>query len=399
MGRNYQVISADGHLETPPAPWLKHVPDRYKDRAPRLVELEDGGQGWLVEGMGVVANGVNLTGDRPMQFSNVSYWNADGTSIPGTGGPEQRLAEQDRDGTDAEVLYPPVFSFKFFENIKDRRVYIAMIRAYNDFLAEFCSVAPDRLLGTGMIPSTGIDDAIAELEYCSRLGLRAVCPSRFPNGRGTCLSAEDDRFWGRALELGMALAPHGGIGDRLAGIGVSSEVVASVMVGAPPRANAIAHSVQYGPLWGIIQLISAGTFDRFPDMRIYFAETEAGWLPFQLFAMDEAWRRRKHLYESHPNPLQMKPSEYVRRHVLFGMVTDVVAMTVRDYLPVDNLMWGTDFPHSAGTFPDSRGWLDRIFRDAPAEVRRKITLETPAKFFGLDLDADLTETPALAHAV
>src|SRR5882672_4899606 len=105
MGRKYRIISADGHLETPPDRWVRHVPDRYKERAPRLVKLEDGGQGWLVEGMPMMANGVNLTGDRPMQYSNESYWDEDGTPRPGTGSPEQRLAEQDRDGIDAEVLY------------------------------------------------------------------------------------------------------------------------------------------------------------------------------------------------------------------------------------------------------------------------------------------------------
>ena len=56
-------------------------------------------------------------------------------------------------------------------------------------------------------------------------------------------------------------------------------------------------------------------------------------------------------------------------------------------------MWGTDFPHSVGSFPHSQEFLDKTF-DGKDDLRRKITLENPAKYFGLDLDADITETPA-----
>jgi predicted TIM-barrel fold metal-dependent hydrolase len=395
MGRKYQVISGDGHLETPPDRWVQHMPEKYRDRAPRLVKLEDGGEGWLVEGMPLTANGVNLTGGRPIKYSNESYWEADGTPSPGSGTPAQRLTEQDKDGLDAEVLYPPVFASRFIEAISDRRVYLAMIRAYNEFLAEYCSVAPDRLIGNGIIPTSGIEDALAELKRCKELGLLSMSPIQFPSGGGEIKPKEDDRFWELALELDMPISPHVSIGDRSMP-STGKRAVSATANGAPPQANAMAHSVTQGGMWSIVQLISSGTFDRFPDLRFYFAETNAGWLPWSIFAVDEAWRRREHLYPDHG--VTMKPSEYIRKHIYFGFVCDPLATKFRDHLPAEHLLWGSDFPHSAGSYPDSKDWIARMFSDVPADLRRKLLLENAVSFFHLDIDADITPTPAMATA-
>src|SRR5438094_39627 len=109
--RTYRVISADGHLETPPDGWVKYVPAAYKERAPRMVKLPEGGEGWIVEGQPLLHNGQNIAaGKRPVKLHNDSYWNPDGTPAPGAGPAEQRLREQDQDGIDAEVLFPPIFA-------------------------------------------------------------------------------------------------------------------------------------------------------------------------------------------------------------------------------------------------------------------------------------------------
>src|SRR2546426_5505414 len=89
-----------------------------------------------------------------------------------------------------------------------------MIQAWNTFLAQdYCSVAPDRLIGVGVIPITGIDDAVAELKRCKQIGLKAVTFYQFPNGGGFS-QPEDDRFWSTAQEIGIGLAPHVHFGER-----------------------------------------------------------------------------------------------------------------------------------------------------------------------------------------
>src|SRR5689334_14489672 len=79
MTRRYQVISADGHVETPPDPWIKHVPAKWKDRALRLVSLEGGGEGWVIENQPLLKNGQNITGRKPVSFDAASYYREDGT--------------------------------------------------------------------------------------------------------------------------------------------------------------------------------------------------------------------------------------------------------------------------------------------------------------------------------
>ena len=136
------------------------------------------------------------------------------TPVPGTGDARQRLSEQDRDGIDAEVLYPPVFISRFIENIEDGEAYVAMVRAFNDFLAEdYCAVAPDRLIGNAVIPASGVEDAIAELKRARAIGLRSICLGSFPNGSGSP-APEDDLFWHEAIELGMPITAHSAMGDR-----------------------------------------------------------------------------------------------------------------------------------------------------------------------------------------
>ena len=94
--------------------------------------------------------------------------------------------------------------------------------------------------------------------------------------------------------------------------------------------------------------------------------------------------------------LAMKPSEYARRNFRFGIVRDPLALAMREFLPAEDLMWGSDFPHSVTSYPRTREWLDIIFEDVPAELRRKILLDNPVEFFGLDPTAPLTETPHAA---
>ena len=385
MTKRYQVISCDGHLEVPPDGWMRHVPEEHRDRAPRLVPLRTGGEGWIVEGVPMIHNGQNVAAGRPLKVLGGSYWDADGTPVPGTGGPEQRLREQDQDGIDAELLYPPVFISRFIENISDRAAYLAMVRAYNDFLAEdYCSVAPDRLIGNAVIPALGLDEALSELKRVKDLGLRSACLGQFPNGSPQP-AAEDDRFWEAAIELGMPLTAHATLGDRMNPLLIQSAT------GTFDMGTAMLSRTIPPPVLLITQLVLSGVFDRIPDLRIYLAETNASWMPAVFYMMDDSYNLFRHWYGV---DLKMTPSEYAARHLFFGIVRDPLALQMRDLLPVDQLMWGTDFPHSVSSFPKSREWLDRIFEGVPDELRRRILVGNPCEFFRLDPDAELTATPA-----
>ena len=113
-------------------------------------------------------------------------------------------------------------------------------------------------------------------------------------------------------------------------------------------------------------------------------------MPGLLYMIDDSYTIFRHWYGVE---LAMRPSEYVWKHFYFGIVRDPLAMRIRDLLDVDHLMWGSDFPHSVSSFPESRRWLDDIFRGCPEGVRRKVLVENPCRYFGLDPEAKLPDTP------
>ena len=131
--RFYKVISGDGHVETPPETWVKYVPERWARPSAAADTSPRRRRGWVVEGQPLLHNGQNIIAGKPIRFRGMSYYNEDGSAATGAGSAEQRLREQDQDGVDAEVLFPPVFASLFLEGIADPEVYLSMIQAYNTF--------------------------------------------------------------------------------------------------------------------------------------------------------------------------------------------------------------------------------------------------------------------------
>jgi predicted TIM-barrel fold metal-dependent hydrolase len=106
--------------------------------------------------------------------------------------------------------------------------------------------------------------------------------------------------------------------------------------------------------------------------------------------MDEFYMR---YYKFHGISLQKMPTQIVRDHCMFSFISDRMAMKYRYDIGLDNLMWGSDFPHSVGTFPDTKEILRELFEDVPEDEKRQVLVENPCDFFGLDPERELTPTP------
>ena len=214
--RDYKLISADSHINEPPNLYLDRVPAKYRDRAPRIERLPQG-DAWIVEGAADPINfGMNAVAGLP--YEKVSAWVRWEDLRKGGYDPAVRLTEQDADQVDAEIMYPtPRPTWAIAYNRSDPEFQIALIRAYNDWLAEYCSYAPDRLIGIAQIPTVGIEAAIAELERAAQLpGLRGVVLNAYPNG-GYEITEEDDRFWARCQELAWPVSLHVGFATEAPG--------------------------------------------------------------------------------------------------------------------------------------------------------------------------------------
>jgi predicted TIM-barrel fold metal-dependent hydrolase len=382
--RKYRVISGDGHLETP-LDFTTRVPVKFKDMVPRLEMRPNNVQVWVMDqwerpNIGNLQCGMRY--NEYLQNTGQTYFNGDGSPRPGTGDAKQRLREQDQDGIDAEVLYPPIFGPALIRNMikKDREAYLAIVQAYNNFLLrEYCAVAPDRLIGCVLVPESGVEDAVAEMGRCAKLGARASCLAMWPNGGVDPIPDVDARYWAAVLDLDLKQTPHSNFGGppQFEGHGTREMAVCGIGQGAPCAAT-IGRLILY-------------VFDRFPTLKFYFAETQAAWLAHTLHnRLDECYLRWSHFYDLR---LKKLPSEYWRDHCKFGFVMDRTVMKMRELIGTDLLMWGSDFPHLMSTFPDSREIIDDLFEDVPPMERQRVLLDNVCEFFDLDPNAEITPTP------
>jgi predicted TIM-barrel fold metal-dependent hydrolase len=138
-------------------------------------------------------------------------------------------------------------------------------------------------------------------------------------------------------------------------------------------------------------MILTGLFDRIPELQLYFAESNASWIPSALFMVDDSYGVFKDWYGV---DLAMKPSEYAWKHCHFGIVRDPIALRMKDLLDLDHLMWGSDFPHSVARSPRAARGSRRSSRRAPTRSAAQVLVENPCRYFGLDPDADLTPPTA-----
>ena len=389
MARDYRLISSDSHLEVRPELWLHRVPEKYRDRAPRTVYLPDGGEAILIEGL--APQELEFLDHRAGRA--VDQWRPFGLTredMAGTGPPEQRLREMDMDGLDAEVLFPSQTAGPgIWRNIEHDDAYKAVVRAYNDWLAEeYCSVAPDRLIGLGTIPITNVEDAIAEMEHCVRLGHKGIVLADWPSGK-PYPTPEDDRFWAAAVALGIPLTVHVAFGgfERAPGQPTFKYPKEDPEILGRIRRGLVDWVGSFGgpPALSLAQLALSGALDRFPTLNIFFAETRLGWVPFWLERADVWYQRHLPWAQRYLGfePMQRLPSEYIREHISFSVFYERVAIELRHHVGVNRIMFATDFPHVECEWPNSKAVIDKIYADVPQDERHKIWAGNAVEFFKL----------------
>jgi predicted TIM-barrel fold metal-dependent hydrolase len=379
--RAYRYVSVDSHLEVSPDQWRDYVAPEFRGWVPQVVQLPGGGDAWKLPGEGpLVPLGLNFSAGRGwpnLRPSGVSY--AEG--LVGAGDGRQRLAEMDRDGIDAEILFPAVAGQRALKGRITPEAYVALARGYNDWLSrEYCAADYDRLLGAALLPVTHVRDAVAELRRVAGLpGIRTVVLHDWPNGSGAP-SHEDDLFWRAAVELRFPISAHVSFGE-----GAEGEKKRAAGAGnlnfAPPAA--LLTRVGGDTAYTCTQLILHGVFDRFPALRIAIAECGAGWVPCYAEQADTNYKRHRYWAKLDlPHP----PSWYVRRHFLFGIQDDFFAIKCRHDIGVENIAWSTDFPHVATDWPESLALIEALFRDVPADERHQMVCGNAVRFYGLDAE-------------
>ena len=383
MARQYKVFSGDGHIDLNPDVWRNRVAAKWRDRAPKRVKMPNGSDAVVVDGG--KPNTIGVTRSVRVAHKDLAKQVPTFENSAGTGSPEQRLREQDQDGIEAEILFSQI-SF-VLRQAKDDGLYLELVRAYNEFLAEeYMAVAPDRLICMGTIPITGVEDAVRELEHCAKLGLRGVKLDRFPSGRGYP-TAEDDKFWAAAVDLKMPLTNHNdgkmGSGRGEPAFKYDKEPGEDVHQREPMN---YFFRFTNDAMTASIQMAFAGVWDRFPALEMYWAETMIGWFEYGLWQVDDHYRR--YMPMIHENwglrYLERKPSEYLKERTYWGFLHDPVGIRRRDCIGYDKLMWGTDFAHAASEWPNSIKLMEQDFADVPENEKRAMLVDNCVKYFHLN---------------
>ena len=138
-----------------------------------------------------------------------------------------------------------------------------------------------------------------------------------------------------------------------------------------------------------VQMTMAGVFDRFPDLRICWSETQAGWIAHAMAQMDHNFESNSYLAEKQYGlqPPAKRFSEYMVDNAVWVFLNDPIGVKMRHEVGVDNLLWGSDFPHSATDWPYSREANDKIFADVPEDERYRMLAGNAVDFFRLDVPA------------
>src|ERR1700678_2804091 len=189
----YKLVSADGHLNEPRDVWTSRVAQKDKDRVPRVDRLPDG-DGWVFPGYDTTLpfSWGATAGRHP---EDMGQWCTYDDINPGSYDPVARVKEMQEDGVDAELIFGSNNPRTFVAGHEDADLHHEMIRAYNDFMSEFCSTAPDRLGGTARLPNRGVQGCLKEIERISRMpGFVAFLMQRYPSGEPS-ITAEDDGVW------------------------------------------------------------------------------------------------------------------------------------------------------------------------------------------------------------
>lgn len=372
---DFKLFSADDHMDLRYLPedlWAKRVPAAYRERAPQLAEIGEGKR-WVVDGR-VFAQFKR----RDTRFTNhfgkddVVVEQEEGRWRPST--LELRLADMDRDRVEAHVLYGGLTAG--FQT-EDPGLNAVCLRAYNEWIAEFCQANPKRLIGLGILPVHDAKAAVEELYYCAKLGLRGV---QFPPFDSYKRPWDEvwEPLWAASSKTGVPICFHIGGGtwstrsaaapDQPAGRGAGATYVATI----PNQMDEV-----------LCALILSGALMRHPNFHPVLAETSFGWIPYLLERMDRKYQER-HIKARRDDAadLELPPSEYFKRQMSVTFTEDPIGIRLLEYLGPHTLMWGSDYPHPDSSWPNSHPTVDKMFAEVDLGVAKMILRENAIKLFG-----------------
>jgi predicted TIM-barrel fold metal-dependent hydrolase len=366
------IIDADGHVFEPFAIWQERLPKRYREQAFRRSVDPSGRE--TVYFFGVPAD----IGYSVGSLCTPGAASADGRldldiehdTHPGASDPLARLALMDRQGVAASVLYPTMGLG--IEDLPGPEFRLALARAYNSWIAEFCAVDPIRLRFAAVIPLADVDGALAELERSLAEGASAVMLGPLPtDGKVDLGDRSRDPLWSALVSAGIPAVVHAANPDSPS-LGLSRfwKSRSQWQMGVPFLLQL-----------AVLHVIDGHVLDRFPDLRVGFFEGDVGWLPHWLGRLQETYE--KLALVSKP-PTLPALEQFRRSCVISGEPADPGLAHTAELIGAERVLWASDWPHLDGAWPDPIRLL-RERADLSDADKRAIFVHGAAGFYGIDV--------------
>ena len=360
------LISADSHIREPNDLWWNAMGKTFGDRTPRVVDQRDGRPGkYFYNGIGNTKIG-DIEGEFAEHFPELQGAAAD---------PEIRIRFQEQANISAELLNPTQMS-----NImpgSDGEMIRAAAAVLNDYLAEFISHDPKRLLANAMIPMHDVGWAIAEAVRVKKRGLNGIIINTVsPHGCPPYRDKIYDPFWATVEDLGMPITLHiitGRVLDPILYAETEEERGA-----APAQVLALFNEIET-PLAN--DFIFGGIFDRFEGIDIVGGEFELSWIPNFMWRMDQMQEGLGALFNLPKTKL--RASEYVKTRTYHGFIDDPHCLEVIEKIGADCVVWGTDFPHIRSIGPEAQDKAWELFNGLPRADQEKIVGGTTARLYAV----------------
>lgn len=370
----YNVISGDTHVDLTFLPedlFVSNAPNEWKDRMPHVVEGEDGKR-WKAGDIQLGPAGSfrdleffsqeMIDRTETMKSANL-FDSSEGGYHPTT--PELRLKDQELDGIDADVIYGLFF---VSSQLKDHDQITQIFKVYNDWIAEFCKTHPDRFAGMACIPNHDPQVAADEVRRAATLGLKGA---EF----GASLASKPiyhrdwDVLWEASAETGLSLSFH------TAGLPTRRVDESETSTYEREYAAISTTMFQLSGVEAVASTIFSGACERFPTFKFVLGECGVSWLPYVIDRMD-------HEGEGQPG-LTLKPSEYWHRQGYSTFQKEAVAGELVHLIGEENVIWGSDYPHPDGVWPDSQNVIAENFKNMKnPDAKQKIICENAGKLYG-----------------
>jgi len=368
------LVSVDDHVIEPATMFDAHIPNKFRDRAPRVLTDGDGSEFWQFEDERAAYMGLNAVAGCPPEEYGLNPTRYD-QMRPGCYDVDERVRDMSANGVLASLNFPtfPHFCGQLFARCKDKDLAIAVVRAYNDWhIDEWCGAYPDRFIPCTVTPFWDPGLMAEEVRRVAAKGCHAVTFSENPEklGHPSLHSSHWDPFWKACEDTQTVVCLHIGSSSTL--LLTATDAPADVMISITPMNSFLA----------LNDLMWTPVCRKFPGIRLAMSEGGIGWIPYALERMD-------YVYEHHHAWTGAdfgggRPSDVYRQHIITCFIDDASGLEQRHRIGVDSITWECDYPHSDSTWPNSPELLGKTLQGIPDDEVDKMTHLNAMRVFRFD---------------